>query len=71
MMMGLYFVSDVILAEARKWRADVIVIGTHGRRGLNRLLMGSDAQRVLDGATVPVLLVKAGAKKARRTATAR
>jgi nucleotide-binding universal stress UspA family protein len=52
-------VSDVILSEARKWRADLIVMGTHGRRGVNRLLLGSDAERVLRGATVPVLLVRA------------
>ncbi len=51
-------VSDAILADARKWRADVIVVGTHGRRGLNRLLLGSDAERVLREATVPVLLVR-------------
>lgn len=52
-------VSDVILAEAKSWRADVIVMGTHGRRGLNRLLLGSDAERVLREAPVPVLLVRA------------
>jgi nucleotide-binding universal stress UspA family protein len=33
-------------------------MGTHGRRGLNRLLLGSDAERVLRVATVPVLLVR-------------
>ena len=51
-------VSEVILDEAKKWRADLIVIGTHGRRGLNRLLLGSDAERVLRQAPVPVLLVR-------------
>jgi nucleotide-binding universal stress UspA family protein len=51
-------VSDVIVAGARKWRADLIVMGTHGRRGFNRLLMGSDAERVLAEAPVPVLLVR-------------
>ena len=50
-------VSDVIVAGSRKWRADLIVMGTHGRRGFNRLLMGSDAERVLAEAPVPVLLV--------------
>ena len=58
-------VSDVILDEARKWRADLIVMGTHGRRGINRMLLGSDAERVLRGAPVPVLLVRAEEKKAR------
>jgi len=51
-------VSDVILAEARRSHADVIVMGTHGRRGLNRLLLGSDAERVLRDAPVPVLLTR-------------
>lgn len=59
-------VSDSILAEVRKWRADLIVMGTHGRRGLNRLLLGSDAERVLRDASVPVLLVRSAATKRRR-----
>jgi nucleotide-binding universal stress UspA family protein len=54
-------VSDAILADARRSRADVIVMGTHGRRGLNRLLLGSDAERVLREAPVPVLLTRGGA----------
>lgn len=54
------FVSDVILDDARKWRADLIVMGTHGRRGLHRLIMGSDAARVLLDANIPILLVRGG-----------
>ncbi|MGQ0750238.1 MAG: universal stress protein [Betaproteobacteria bacterium] len=54
-------VADVILAEARKWRADVIVMGTHGRRGISHMLLGSDAEAVVRGATVPVLLVRSKA----------
>lgn len=50
-------VSDVILDDAKKWRADLIVMGTHGHRGFKRLLLGSDAERVLRDAPVPVLLV--------------
>jgi nucleotide-binding universal stress UspA family protein len=50
--------SDVILKAAKKWRADLIVMGTHGRQGLNRLLLGSDAERVLRGTPVPLLLVR-------------
>ena len=50
--------SDVILDEAKRWRADLIVMGTHGRRGFNRLLLGSDAERVLRDTPVPLLLVR-------------
>lgn len=53
-----HLVSDTILADAKKFRADLIVMGTHGRRGLNRLLMGSDAERVLRDSPVPVLLIR-------------
>lgn len=51
-------VAHVILAQARKLHADLIVLGTHGRRGLRRLVMGSDAEAVLREATAPVLLVR-------------
>jgi nucleotide-binding universal stress UspA family protein len=51
-------VSHVIAEHAKTWRADVICMGTHGRRGLNRLLLGSDAERVLREATLPMLLVR-------------
>ena len=53
-------VSDMILREAKRWRPDLIVMGTHGRRGLNRLLLGSDAERVLRETPAPLLLVRAG-----------
>jgi len=49
--------SDVILAEARACSADLVVMGTHGRRGLARLVMGSDAEAVVRTCTAPVLLV--------------
>ena len=63
--------SEVILAEARRWRADLIVMGTHGRRGFNRLLLGSDAERVLHETPVPLLLVREQYAKARRKRTVR
>jgi nucleotide-binding universal stress UspA family protein len=57
-------VADVIVAEAKKWRADVIVLGTHGREGLSRVVLGSDAELVVRESPVPVLLVRArGAKR--------
>ena len=52
-------VCDLVVDEAKDWNADLIVIGTHGRRGVGRLLLGSDAEQVLRLATVPVLLVRA------------
>jgi nucleotide-binding universal stress UspA family protein len=50
--------ADAIVEEAGKWKADVIVLGTHGRRGLRRALLGSDAEEVVRNASVPVLLVR-------------
>ncbi len=52
---------DRIVAEIGEWKADVVVLGTHGRRGVRRMLLGSDAELVLRTATVPVLLVRADA----------
>jgi len=49
--------AHVIVDEARRWSADLIVMGTHGRRGISRLAMGSDAELVLRHAPVPVLVV--------------
>ena len=51
-------VAQTILAQARKHKADIIVLGTHGRRGVRRLLMGSDAETVLRESPVPILLVR-------------
>ena len=50
--------AEEILAEAKKWRADLIVMGTHGRRGVSRLVLGSDAELVARLSSVPVLLVR-------------
>ena len=47
-----------IVAQAKEWQADLIVLGTHGRRGLKRLVMGSDAELVVRHAPVPVLIVR-------------
>jgi nucleotide-binding universal stress UspA family protein len=50
--------AEPILRQAKKSRVDLIVMGTHGRRGLKRLVMGSDAEQIVRNATVPVLLVR-------------
>lgn len=49
--------ADSIVAQAIESRADLIVMGTHGRRGLRRLTMGSDAEAVVRESSIPVLLV--------------
>jgi nucleotide-binding universal stress UspA family protein len=51
--------ADEVLAAAREWNADLIVIGTHGRSGMSRLVMGSTAESVLRRAACPVLVVRA------------
>jgi nucleotide-binding universal stress UspA family protein len=51
-------VCDLIVEEARSSGAQLIVMGTHGRRGLRRLALGSDAELVLRESPVPVLLVR-------------
>ncbi|BEP55516.1 universal stress protein [Variovorax sp. V118] len=52
-------VHDQIVAQVQACKADLIVIGTHGRRGLGRWVMGSSAEHILRMAPVPVLLVRA------------
>ena len=59
-------VAEVIVREAKKWKADLIVMGTHGRRGFNRLVLGSDAESVLRHSPVPVLMVRSPAPRVRR-----
>jgi nucleotide-binding universal stress UspA family protein len=51
-------VCDLINEEAKQWPADLIVIGTHGRRGFNHLLLGSVAEGVIRLATKPVLIIR-------------
>jgi nucleotide-binding universal stress UspA family protein len=50
--------STIIVEAAKLWGAELIVLGTHGRRGLQRLALGSDAELVLRSAPVPVLMVR-------------
>ncbi|EON15273.1 MULTISPECIES: universal stress protein [Pandoraea] len=51
-------IADRLLSEAKRVGADLVVTGTHGRRGLARLTLGSEANRVLQHADLPVLVVK-------------
>ena len=52
---------EEVLAAAAEVRADLIVMGTHGRRGLERALLGSVAEKVVRMAPVPVLTVRGAA----------
>jgi nucleotide-binding universal stress UspA family protein len=54
-------VCDLVVGMAQTWSADLVVIGTHGRRGVGRMLLGSDAEQILRLAQVPVLLVRGAA----------
>ena len=51
-------VGAAIVEVAESWPVDLIVLGTHGRRGIRRLVMGSDAEYVVRTTPVPVLLVR-------------
>jgi len=59
-------VAEAILDQAQMTKADMIVMGTHGRRGLARTIMGSTAEEVLREAEVPVLLVRSPRPRKRK-----
>lgn len=50
--------GEAVADEAASWGADLIVVGTHGRRGVGRVLLGSGAEQIVRLATVPVLTVR-------------
>ena len=52
------YAAEAILEAAKSIGADLIVMATHGRRGLNRLLLGSQANAVITHSTIPVLVVR-------------
>jgi len=51
-------VAESIIAAARKHRSDLIVMASHGRKGIRRLLLGSETQHVLTHSTLPVLVLR-------------
>lgn len=55
--------SQFIVAQAQEWPAELIVMGTHGRRGIRRLALGSDAEVVVRSTPVPILLVRSAQSK--------
>lgn len=52
--------SEMIIEAAAEWQADLIVMGTHGRRGFERLLVGSVAEHMIRSATTTLMLVREG-----------
>jgi nucleotide-binding universal stress UspA family protein len=56
-------VSEAVLKAAAEFNADLLVMGTHGRRGFQRLILGSVAERCVRQATLPVLLIPSAAGK--------
>jgi nucleotide-binding universal stress UspA family protein len=55
-------VADLVAEDVAGWKADIVVLGTHGRRGIGRVLLGSDAEQIVRTSAVPVLLVRGAAK---------
>ena len=51
-------VSDAIIGTAKKHKCDLIIMASHGRRGIKRLLLGSETQQVLTHTHVPVLVLR-------------
>lgn len=57
-------VCDMVVDETGRSGAELIVLGTHGRRGVGRVLLGSDAEQIARLSPVPVLLVRGSADRA-------
>lgn len=51
-------VAEALIAAASKYKCDLIVMASHGRKGLKRILLGSETQHVLTHSTVPVLVLR-------------
>ncbi|MES2787114.1 MAG: universal stress protein [Pseudomonadota bacterium] len=52
--------GETVANAAKQWNADLVVVGTHGRRGFSRLLLGSGAEQIIRLAPVPVLTIRGG-----------
>ena len=59
-------ICEQVAEQARSAEADLIVVGSHGRRGIGRVLMGSDAEQIVRTAPVPVLVVRGTEDTARQ-----
>jgi nucleotide-binding universal stress UspA family protein len=54
--------GETVAAAVRAWPADLVVVGTHGRRGIAHMLLGSGAEQIIRLAPVPVLVVRSPEK---------
>ncbi|MGA8515362.1 MAG: universal stress protein, partial [Burkholderiaceae bacterium] len=50
--------AETVAGEARRWDADLVVVGTHGRRGVGRMFLGSGAEQIIRLSPIPVLVVR-------------
>ena len=57
--------GETIAEQATHWKADLIVVGTHGRRRIGRMFMGSGAEQIIRLAPVPVLVIRSSESEAR------
>jgi nucleotide-binding universal stress UspA family protein len=55
-------IGAIVERESAHWKADLVVVGTHGRRGIDRLVVGSVAEDILRHSQLPVLLVRTAAR---------
>jgi nucleotide-binding universal stress UspA family protein len=51
-------VAEAVMGAAKKHECDLIVMASHGRKGLQRVLLGSETQQVLTHSTTPVLVLR-------------
>jgi nucleotide-binding universal stress UspA family protein len=58
--------GETIAEEAINWKADLIVVGTHGRRRVGRMFLGSGAEQIIRLAPVPVLVVRSAESEVAR-----
>lgn len=57
--------GEVVSAAAKEWQADLVVVGTHGRRGFSRMMLGSGAEQIIRSAPTHVLLIRSDEDKAK------
>ena len=50
--------AETVAGQATEWNASLIVVGTHGRKGIGRILMGSGAEQIIRLSTCPVLVIR-------------